>query len=344
LLAGGDPLDWDLAAPQFRRNILAYVQQGVYVTLVVPQTLGDRELLADLWALTRDGVNVCCAATLPNSNIVAQTLDGTAVQTFATRGQQGSTPGPQWHNGGVLVVTSASVPSLTLDPLTFPKLGADSADHGAVNEFSVRSELDGPLSTFGERFWSLVAENCAQAAAPLAGEKIVSLSYTDRYLQSPTAVSILGSVLRNLKGRFSKDAKVKVRTVFRRSHRNEGRVFDDWVEKDDFASFAAQWLSTKAGVNVDVLVADSNREVAHHRTLQAEFENGGRLQVRLDQGVGYWQVRVASPADRWFDFKLHVADQLMHLGRLVESAQVKGASDQFETPLVARFEPAGTIS
>lgn len=344
LLAGGDPADWDLTAPQFRRNILAYVQQGVDVTFVVPPTLDDRELLADLWALTRDGIKVCCAAALPNPNIVAQTLEGAAVQTFATRGQQSSTPDLQWHDGGVLVVTSASVPSLTLEPLTFPKLGSDFADHGAVNEFFVRSELDGPLSTFGERFWGLVAENCAQAAQPLAGEKIVSLSYTDRYLQSPTAVSILGSVLRNLKGRFTKGAKVEVRTAFRTSHRNEGRVFDDWVKQDDFVSFAAQWLSTKAGVNVDLRVSGSNREVAHHRTLQAEFEHGGRLQVRLDQGFGYWQVRVASPADRWFDFKLHVDDQLMYLGRLVDNAQVKAASDQFETPLVARFEPADTAS
>lgn len=338
LIGGGDPADWDLSAPQFQRDVLTYRQgDDLDVTLVVPSAIKGDELVVDLHALTRVGVRVSTCANLSNPHLVAQILSPGRVVTLATRDQQGSTPGPEWHQDSALVVASESIKPLELKPLAFPKLNDGLAGTGLIAELKVSSELDGPLLQFGERFWSLISARVGQASRLLATEKIRSLHYTDRYLQSPTLVALLGSMLRHFKGRFIKGAKVDVRTAFRAAHRNESRIFDDWVDQKDFISFATKWLSAVAGTNVNLVVASSNREIAHHRTLEIEFEQGQRLVVRLDQGFGYWQVRFASPANRWFDFNVAADDQLMQLARVVEAAKAKGSSEQFATPIVVRF-------
>lgn len=342
LLVGGDLSDWDLTSPQFRRDVLDYVQQGVDATLLVPAQIDDRELLHDLWALTRDGVKVCVVSCLPNPSIIAQVVNGDDVLTFATRDEQSSTPGPQWHGGAALVVASASLAQLEAKPLAFPTFSQDETTGESVVEFSIRDVLDGPLTSFGDRFWDVVGENCAQAKEPLANERVASVGYTDRYLQSPTSIAILGSVLQRLKARFTDSATVEVQTAFRAGHRNDGRMFDDWLDRGDFATFATHWLSAKAGTHVSVQIARSNREIAHHRTLQLSFESGSRLRIRLDQGFGYWQVRIDASTGPRFDFTAPVDDQLMHLGRLVEHARVVAASDQFATPVVVRHQPQVT--
>lgn len=338
LLAAGDPSDWDLTSPRFRRDVLNYVQQGVNVTLLVPSQVDDPELLLDLWALTRDGVAVCVAAPLPNPNAVAQVVDGDKVLTFATRGQTGGIPGPMWHCDAALVVASTSVAPVMSKPLPFPNFNQEKKSGMDIAEFSIHGELDGPLSSFGDRFWARVCANCEHANDLLANTTISSISYTDRYLQSPTCMAILGSVLRYLRVRLASLATVEIQTAFRSGHRNDGRVFDDWPERGDFSSFAGQWLSAKIGTSVNVRVATSNREIAHHRMLQIKFKSGQQLKIRLDQGFGYWQVRVNSSTGPRFDFTVPVDDQLMHLGRLTEQAWVVAASTQFSTPIVLRYE------
>lgn len=337
LLTGGELPEWDLASPQFRRDVLGYVQQGVEVTLLVPAHISDRELLDDLWALTRDGIAVCSVVRPTNPNVVAQVVDADTVLTFATRGAQGSTPGSQWHKKPVLVVASESVPLLVTEPFSLAKVRQEGASSESTVECLVRGELDGPLASFGVRFWGCVGSNSEQAKGLLATERIKSITYTDRYLQSPTAIAMVGAILASVSGRLTESAMVEIRTAFHAVQRNNGRVFDDWVERDDFARFATEWLSVKAGMDVSVRVALSNREIAHHRTLLLSFESGSRLQVRLDQGVGYWQIRIASSSGPRFDFTLPVDDQLMHLSRLIEGARVMAGNDQFGTPLVLHF-------
>lgn len=340
MVTTGDPADWDLAAPAFRQGIFRYLQgDALEVDLVVPSSIKDREVLLDLYALSRVGVRVSTCARLPNPHVAVQVLGHDGVVTLVTRDQRGCTPGPKWHSDSALVVASTSVPLLELTPLAFPNVEEFAGAGNALAELSVQDDLDGPVRSFGARFWKLIGASVDQPLDVLMQGGLKSVSYTDRYLQSPALLAILGSVLQSMKNWFDDRVDVEVRTAFHAKHRTANRVFDDWTEQGDFARFATQWLSKMTGSAVGVVIARSNRDIAHHRTLKLEFEHGRWLEIRLDQGFGYWQIRCAASEDRWFDFGLPVEDQLMHLARIAEGAQVKGSSERFGTPVVISHKP-----
>ncbi|HBO7935330.1 TPA: helicase, partial [Pseudomonas aeruginosa] len=168
--------------------------------------------------------------------------------------------------------------------------------------------------------------------------KINRLTYSDRYIQNPAVVTILGAVLKDLKSRISADAVVQVKTLFKSGRLQGRKAFDDWANQDDFEFFSRNWLSAMVGHQVELIVESSNREIPHHRRLELEFEDGRTLKVRFDQGVAYWQVRFSSHSDMWFDFDLAAQDQLMHMARIVETARIQNSEQKWATDVLVELK------
>ena len=143
---------------------------------------------------------------------------------------------------------------------------------------------------------------------------------SDRYIQNPAVITILGTLFKFLKGRIAADAQLQVSTLFKSGKLQGRKAFDDWARQDDFEFFVSNWLSAMAGQAVNLVVETSNRDVPHRRRLDLEFEDGRSLRVRFDQGIAYWQIRFGSHADMWFDFDIEAQDQLMHMAKVVETA------------------------
>ncbi|MNJ37805.1 hypothetical protein D3C77_326390 [compost metagenome] len=150
-------------------------------------------------------------------------------------------------------------------------------------------------------------------------------------------ITILGTLFKFLKGRIAADADLRVSTLFKPGKLQGRKAFDDWSRKEDFEFFVSHWLSAMAGQGVDLVVETSNRDIPHRRRLDLEFEDGRSLKVRFDQGIAYWQVRFRSHVDMWFDFDLEARDQVMHMAKVVETAQVQNSEQKWSTDVLVEF-------
>ncbi len=92
------------------------------------------------------------------------------------------------------------------------------------------------------------------------------------------------------------------------------------------------------GREVLLEVAVSNRDIAHHRTLLIEFDDGKVVKVRLDQGVGYWQLRLQSQSNLWLDFNLDAQDQVHKVAQAIDSAQIQCAEHKWSTDVLIELK------
>jgi hypothetical protein len=339
LLTSGDMGEWDLVAPQFRKAIQTYVlADELTIDLLVPSDITDGVLVQDLQRLSNLGVNVGNVTSKPVEHFVAQARIGGDVITVASRSLVATVPGHSWHQSDELVVLSKSQPALGWEAMDLYRAEGDSSGKVGIVDLSIHEELNGSLLQFGERFWELLGAKERQVADVISTANIKKLTYSDRYIQNPAVVTILGSVLKSLKSRISANSVVQVKTLFKSGRMQGRKVFDDWASQDDFEFFARNWLSAMIGCQIQLIVESSNREIPHHRALELEFEDGRALKVRFDQGVAYWQVRFGSHSDMWFDFDQASQDQLMHMARVVETARVQNSEQKWATDVLVELK------
>ncbi|MBX9753742.1 MAG: DEAD/DEAH box helicase [Pseudomonadaceae bacterium] len=339
LVASGHTAEWDLFAPQFRKAIQNYVlTDGLPVDLIVPAGITDEDVLLDLQRLSLLGVNVGCSSAIEaNAHFVAQAFKNDEVITLASRSSIVTIPGSTWHQNEELVVVSRTQPAFDLMLLDLDSATPLPSDQGVIVDIPIHEELNGALLEFGERFWTLLGSQCQQITDTLAASKIMKLTYTDRYIQNPAVITILGTLLKYLKGSISANAGVQITSLFKPGRPQGRKAFDDWNSQDDYEFFTRKWLSAMVGQKVDFVLGDSNRDVPHRRRLDIEFENGKTLKVRFDQGIAYWQVRFRPHNDMWFDFNLPAEDQVMHMAKLLESAQVHNSAQQWSTDVLVEL-------
>ncbi len=103
----GAPNEWDLYARQFRAAVQNYrLKDNVEVDLVIPTGVDDPDLLHELSQFTALGVRLCHVEQDLQLPIVAQVTFTDRVMTLASRSQQATIPGPEWHLNDELVVRS----------------------------------------------------------------------------------------------------------------------------------------------------------------------------------------------------------------------------------------------
>lgn len=338
LITSGDTAEWDLLAPQFRKAIQTYVlADELTIDLLVTAEIKDGELMQDLRRLSDLGVNVGCPASEFEEHVVAQIIKGGEVVTLASRSSVAAIPSSNWHQSDELVVLSKSQPKLAWRSLDISSTASSSVNKSGIVDISIRDELNGSLLQFGERFWQLLGASDQQVAQAISTTKIKKIIYSDRYIQNPAVITILGSVLKSLKSRLSEGAAVQVITLFKSGKIQRKKAFDDWTNQDDFELFACNWLSAMVGEKINFYVESSNRDIPHHRKLHLELDDGSVLKIRFDQGVAYWQVRFGSHSDMWFNFDLPPKDQLMHMARVVETARIQNSEQKWSTDVLVEL-------
>jgi DEAD/DEAH box helicase domain-containing protein len=338
LWATGDENEWDLLSPEFRKALYNYVlTDGIAVELIIPLEIKDKEILQDLYRLSLVGVRICQTHISHNLNIVAQITTGGNVLTLGSRASVATTPSSSWHQCEELVVLSkieTLVETVEIDLASFTETENSLV---TVTDVQVHDELNGKANEFGARFWSYLCSKNTSLEALLKSQTVTQLTYSDRYIQNPVAIALLGSILGAFKGKFTDGGQVLIQTLFKDGKYKGHKVFHDWAEKADFEEFAKKWMAVKTGKNVSLNIENSNRNIPHHRKLFIKFENGQTLKVRFDQGVGYWQLKFNSFSDMKFDFDEIIDDQLIEIDQKLVGARVQNSESKWATDVVVEI-------
>lgn len=330
-----EPLsEWDLYASEFRRAILRYrLTDNLDVTLVIPAGITDADVLGELAQFAATGIRICCNKVALTVPVIAQLLRGESVITLATRDMQAAIPGSDWHLTQALVVRSQTFAPVELEAVDLARWSEPAGER--VKDLSLSTELNGPIAQFGRRFWAELEKANEETAALLKNNQITRVYYTDRYIQNPAALVLLGSIMNQLKPRLSGHAQVAINTLFKAKEKPGFKAAHDWANEDDFQGFAEQWFTTLMGKPVDVTLNYSNRDIPHHRKLLVEFDNGKALKIRFDQGMGYWFIQFRPDS---YNFMAEVEDQIFNMARSLEQARVSNKEERWPTDVLVEIQ------
>ena len=230
-----------------------------------------------------------------------------------------------------MVVRSLGYKTVNLNEFVLPGKAANAVER--VKDIEIHKQLNGPLSQFGQRFWDTLFNSHEEAQSLMKNQRITSVHYTDRYLQNPVALALLGAILKPLKTKLTDDAELELHTLFKPKDRPGNRPFHDWMSDADFQDFADQWFTAAMGRAVELTVFDSPRDIPHHRKLTVTFEDGQTLKIRFDQGMGYWRIDFPY-VWRNFDFAEDVTYQLVKLAQACQEGKVLNSEESWATDVL----------
>lgn len=215
---------------------------------------------------------------------------------WATSNPETITPSPQW---GSSIDSSQFVRAHMNSPLNPIPNSWPQLKHGDLRKpekdlysIEIKSELDGPLWSFGDRAWGIILKRDSKLKQRMNTKRtLLEVEYRDRYLCSPLVLMLLNSLLKALRhysGGIGTETNITIFTgELRRSDGREPRfIYQDWRDSDDrrevFKSVFSDFEQFK--------FTEMNKTLLPHaRGLRLNWPDNSSWTLRLDQGVGYWR-------------------------------------------------------
>jgi len=166
----------------------------------------------------------------------------------------------------------------------------------------LNDDLDGATKEFGRKFINWIKVNLPGLGETIdKGEKLLSISYSDRYLRAPVHVILLYKLFYEFsKACGDESTKLNITTTFMQSSdRQPFKVFHNFGDSNERDHMLNQAISS-ISENFKFNVASHNRETSHARTLILEFHNGSLYEMDFDQGMGAWNY---SGSARWDSYE-----------------------------------------
>lgn len=325
----GNPDDWDLGNPDFRRKLMGWrAIDGLRVTLILPKgvTLSE-EVKQEFANLGRFGIDVSeTDENHPNPDIrmpLQFELEKDELVTLITNSASAQSPGENWLSGvdQALWVYSHQEPVFSASTLDIAGWSAQPSGAAVVE---LTTELNGSIQDLARNFWCVLKQKAPSFAEAIYQEKIVSLKYEDRYLKSPWAVVMLANVLKSVE--IGNETSLSVITMPGDGRRDSRMAWDDWVNAETQRVVSGAFLRAVLGAKqVDFQVSNDRRELTHRRVLSVGLASGRTIKLAFDQGMGYWEMKSFRHDLKYFNFDLDLEAQVKRMleldrdGRLVNA-------------------------
>jgi len=326
--AGGNAVTiWlgkDADPAQLERGLLARLahrlaERGTPLSLVVPTTwlegldpaakLALRDVARDWRCALRKGE----APHYPNGAISLVEVGGAQSRRWASRDVTASLPGEAW--GQAQQHPIISLPSRPA-PLTTAVDLASLLPRAGTQYIEVGRDLDGPLAGFGATFAALILPAIREAGGKSA---LKSLTYNDRYIQTPLVVRLLTDALAAVAEGLSpgyRDMSITIVTNALKPNTRQPFAPDhDWQYEEDRREVLEELLG-RHGLLLNLTEADAQ----HGRSLVLQFADGPRVAVIFDQGFGPWR----APRFARFDFGENAMNQAEQLAKMQGWVEARG--------------------
>ncbi len=302
----GSPSDWELADWPIAKEFRQLKESGVNIELTVQsEALVSKNmeiaLQLDLHRLAAHATlnHVSELPAVGNALIVAVIRVNKGNIAIAAYDKRDAVPGPLWGLGleNVLVQGPAPTRLPEKQPFAIDRLIDVSA--GNAHMIRIYQHPDGQVSTFGHKFWQILAEEAPLTINALHRFKVRTICYTDRYLLTPLSLRLLYEVVRNLPG--GEACKLQISTACRSGQLKRCfKIFHTYP--DDLLRRKALEMLFPRG---QIIIHDKF-EVPHARSFALRLGDGRKITILLDQGFGSWYANVALN----FDFRIEPTEQV----------------------------------
>jgi DEAD/DEAH box helicase domain-containing protein len=337
--------EWDLAASNFRKQLVQYlIQDNIDVKLILPtQLIKDglaQHVKDELMQLSTIGIKLAQGdnrVVSPTGNkgvVVAQIARGINTTTLACTNSDTLHPSQTWLHSSEdnCLVKSDSFNQLALDEIDISQWSTRSLSSQTAVE--ITTECNGKINGFGLRFWQHLSHKVEALSEALLSETIESVHYSDRYLQSPWSLILLGEIINGLTQ--EQQPKLIIDTLFNYKERTGQFIFHDWDEQAEMDEVYKTWFNVGVKTPCTINVHKDRKDIAHRRELKITFISGKQFSIRFDQGVGYWTHDVGYNKHR-FDF-FTTDEQISQLVETWQTGSVKNgyqwSTDVYVTELV----------
>jgi hypothetical protein len=329
----GTVLNWEIATSPLFELCRRWKELFSSVVLVISSSesaLLPEIVQEDLWVLQRLGIKIAVVdsnklSLKKSGSIVAQTLSSNVHKTFACSVQQAAIPTQEWmQDAENVLVYSDNYPLITLTSYLAETDLKPKPTQNAV-EVEILNQCNGALNQFARKFWQHITEQHKPLQQHInAGDKLVSIHYSDRYLYSPWTVLLIAELMNGLKQLLKNSwhkPKIHIESAPKLGDGYQPpRLFADWLND---------------GLRLDVIEAyfaamDENcttnitNDTQHGRVMQLQWHTGKTTTIRLDQGVGYWVCDVKAP---YFDNVTTATEQAESIMSLIPTLKVKNHKD-----------------
>ncbi|MDC9521703.1 DEAD/DEAH box helicase [Pseudoalteromonas sp. Angola-31] len=309
--------EWDTSVGQYKSLFHSYLADQIKVQVMVPDADFNKEVAAFLSELESIGVELFSTQT--NFPVAFQAISDQQCITIANLDKLVQLPGDSWLISDDITIQTEKYPEVTGQLVTFK-----AEKEAGVAEISVLDELNGPLIGFGKRLLTHLMAVNSDLEKLLTTKTLQSMTYTDRYIQSPTSMMMLSELLSAIPG--SNHVAIDIITCFTDKKAPPGYAIQhDWIYEDDYKGIFTAWLqyncSEKAKLNLV-----NKHEVPHRRSLTLQFDGGDKSTITFDQGVGYWRV-VAERGLHKLDFNQAPQQQLVKLAEVLGKARIVNSAN-----------------
>ncbi|MEP4599114.1 MAG: DEAD/DEAH box helicase [Cyclobacteriaceae bacterium] len=270
--------------------------------------------------------------------LLALVTYGLKTMAFGTKKQSAFELNENWGNTEAELLIQAYVdpknlPASPIDPQSLlPKVEINST------QLSILKELNTSVDKFGNEFWKLIKHHCESKGLEFEDLGLLTLvEYSDRYVKSPMTAVLLGQVLKNMPFDTSQSNLVVswMEVDYPRNSKYSRKPFDNWEPSEEADREDFFYRLTKPSFSeVTINSTNDNRRIPHPRELDLEFDNGNTLNIRLDQGFGYWFVDGHVTA---FPFNQSVNNQLEWINSTLLEIRLRNNSN-FQTYLDIRLD------
>lgn len=280
--------EWDLNARQVNMFVYQMLHiNDVGLSFVVPNiSLGEKEK-RELLRYQDLGVNLLMATgSLLNGHMVAQVNHKSEVVSVACQFDYLLSPNSKWleSDKGSMLVKSKVPQNIKLTSLE---------TNGWINKETLKSkkieistELNGDIKTFGKRFWTFVSDNFEPLSSEFKTTKLSKIEYSDRYLQSPWNLILLGEIVKGLP--VTPYTSFDLATLFSDKKGKGSIINHDWAESSEMSEVIDLWFEKGIELPCYLDLHEKKTGISHRRELILNFENGHQYSVGFDQGVAYW--------------------------------------------------------
>ena len=329
----GNSEDWDVLCTAIRKKLFKFLNSNIKLVGVVSLDMSlTPQIQQEMLALEKMGISFTVNSNITPEYLYAQIVSQEKVITLYNQLTEVSCFNECWLEG-----QSPSYKSITSTELQLQKFSFDfKAIESYENEFQqikVGKDFDGEsVNDFAEKFWAKVLP--ISKLHDLVNDEVIEIEYSDRYLQSPANIILITSLLKGIKKLLGIRPRLTITTCFRNKQIQDEKLYSDFNKREVFDSFFINYFEEQLYQKMNLQITKT--KIDHARFLLFRLKSGKKIELRLDQGVGFWQIKYIEwpkvKEDRDFPFNESFQKQLLWVKRQETNLCVR-SEENFKTDL-----------